>query len=70
MNDYESVHLFLLEIADCLGVRFRSFFDQVISDAYPGFEVKKRRVTRILPDHMMMGFFDGMRFDDELDVDW
>jgi hypothetical protein len=68
--EYEQVHLLLLEIIDCLEPRTKAFFRQVIDDAYPGYEVRKRRATRILPDHVVTGFMQGMRFDDELKVEW
>ncbi|WP_205932319.1 hypothetical protein, partial [Rhizobium leguminosarum] len=68
IREYEAVHEFLVEIRDCLDDRTRAFFDQVITDAYPGYEVRKKRVTRILPDHHITGFMQGMRYDDELNV--
>jgi hypothetical protein len=70
VKEYEEVHAFLSEIADCLEPRTKAFFRQVIDDAYPGYEVRKRRATRILPDHLVTGFIQGMRCDDELSVDW
>jgi len=68
--DYEAVHLFLVEITDHLTDRHRIFFDQVITDPFPGYEVHKKRVTRILPNHNIRGVMPGMRYDDELDVSW
>jgi hypothetical protein len=68
--DYEGVHMFLIEITECLTPRHRAFFDAVITDAYPGYEVKKKRVTRILPDEVVMGMFPGMKYDDQLAVEW
>jgi len=70
VKDYEEVHGFLSEIADCLEPKTRAFFDQVIDDAYPGYEVRKRRATRILPDHLATGFMQGTRYDDELTIEW
>ena len=70
IKDYEDVHEFLVEIAGCLDCRTKYFFQQVIEDAYPGYEVRRRGVTRILPDHIVAGFFEGARYDDELEVDW
>ena len=67
LREYEAVHQFLLEIRECLDGRTRSFFDQVINDAYPGYELRKKRATRILPDHSVTGFMQGMRYDDELE---
>jgi hypothetical protein len=40
------------------------------TETHPGFEVHKRRVTRILPDAVVMGMLPGIRYDDELDVEW
>jgi hypothetical protein len=68
--DYEGVHMFLIEITECLTPRHRAFFDAVITDAYPGYEVKKKRVTRILPDEVVMGLFPDMKYDDQLAVEW
>jgi hypothetical protein len=69
VQEYENVHAFLAEVADCLEPRTRSFFRQVIEDAYPGYEVRKRRPTRILPDVTVVGFSENMRFDDDLQID-
>jgi hypothetical protein len=68
--DYENVHLFLLEIMDSLSRKHRAFFEQVIEDGYPAYEVKKKRVTRILPDQVMMCMLPGLRYDDQLNVEW
>jgi len=70
ISDYEAVHRFLVEIAECLTERHQAFFEQVITDAFPGCELKKRRVTRILPDHRAMSMLEGIRYDDQLDVQW
>jgi len=70
VKEYEDVHAFLAEIVDCLEPGTKAFFGQVIDDAYPGYEVRKRRATRILPDHLVTAFMQGMRCDDELKVDW
>lgn len=70
VSDYEAVHAFLWEVTECLDPRTKAFFSQVIDDAYPGFELHKKRVTRILPDQIMMGMLPDMLYDDELDVDW
>ncbi|EHH02567.1 hypothetical protein ATCR1_23970 [Agrobacterium tumefaciens CCNWGS0286] len=67
VTEYEGVHEFLIEIKNCMDKRTQAFFDQVIRDAYPGWWVQKRRVTRILPDNVIAGFTRGMKYDDELD---
>ena len=68
--DYEAVHLFLVEIMDQLDSRHRFFFDQVIDDPYPGYELNKKRVTKILPNHNMRALMPRLRHDDDLDVAW
>ncbi|MBZ9825677.1 hypothetical protein LB534_10335 [Mesorhizobium sp. CA18] len=70
VSDYEAVHAFLWEITECLKPRTQTFFKQVIGDAYPGFEVHKKRATRILPDHVMMGMLPSVLYDDDLVVKW
>jgi hypothetical protein len=69
-QDYEDVHAFLHEITTYLKPTERAFFDQVISDRYPGYEVKAKRITRILPNQITMTFLQGARYDDELNVEW
>lgn len=68
--DYEATHDFLLEIVECMEESIQTFINQVIDDSYPGYEVKKRRVTKILPSSVISGFMQGMRYDDELEVTW
>lgn len=70
ISDYEATHAFLLEILECMNDRFKNVVWQVIDDSYPGYEVKKRRVTKILPSHVVTGFIQGTRYDDELNVTW
>jgi hypothetical protein len=70
LADYEAVHAFLADIRDMLTPRYQEFLDQVINDPYPGYEVKAKRVTRILPDHNASMMFPGEKFDDELKVKW
>jgi hypothetical protein len=68
--DYETVQIFLLEIMECLMDRYLAYFEQVIGNAFPGFDVKRERVTRLLPDHAVLGIFEGIRYDDQLNVEW
>lgn len=70
LADYEDVHGFLHELTEGLDASRRAFFDQVITDAYPGYEVRKKGVTRILPDHLVMAQTGGVQYDDQLKVDW
>lgn len=70
VREYEDVHLFLLEIMDCLSEEHRTFFEHIIYDGYPAYELRKKRVTRVLPDQTMMCLMPGLRYDDELAVTW
>lgn len=70
LRDYETVHGFLYEISTCLEPQYRNFFDQVIADPYPGYELKIKRVTKILPEVVITLMLQGMRYDDELKVQW
>jgi hypothetical protein len=70
VKEYEDVQAFLFEITECLSANALQFFEQVISDAYPGYKLKKKRVTRILPDYVVLGMLQGMRYDDQLKVQW
>lgn len=67
VSDYESVHLMLIDLMNLLEQGYKSFFLQVIGDAHPGYEIRLKRVTRVLPDHAVSLMMPGMRFDDELD---
>lgn len=70
VQDYEAVHSFLHELTTYLDEDVREFFSNVIDDPYPGLEVRKKRITRILPDQIIMAMPGGMRCDDELRVRW
>jgi hypothetical protein len=70
LREYVELHAFLEEISGCLTPRHKAFFDEVISDSYPGFEVHKRRPTRLFPDHLIWHAGQGTRYDDELNVQW
>ena len=70
LEDFEALHGFFSEVANCLSSRHKSFFEQVASDAYPGYEVKKRRPTRLFADHYLWAAAQGTRYDDQLDVQW
>lgn len=68
--DYEATHLFLAELASYLAPPFQTFFDHVIGDQFPGYEVKQKRVTRLFPDQVVQALMPGLRYDDDLKVDW
>ena len=66
LKEYEQLHDFLAEMTNCLTPRNKRFFEQVVSDAYPGFKLDVRRPTRLFPDHYVWSGFPGMRYDDQL----
>jgi len=68
--DYENVHLYLFEITHYLSASHRAFFDHILDDPFPGYEVYKKRVTKILPNHNILGILEGTRYDDDLNVNW
>ncbi|NMN59364.1 hypothetical protein FHT36_003274 [Xanthobacter sp. SG618] len=68
--DYEAVHAFLHELTTYLTPSVAFFLSNVIDDPYPGFETRQKRVTRILPNQLMMGVFGQLRYDDDLRVSW
>lgn len=70
LHDYEAVHGFLHQLTTYLQENAAFFFEQVINDPFPGYEVRQRRVTRILPDTVMMAMPGGIRCDDELRIVW
>lgn len=70
IRDYEAVHEFLFELRNILAPEYQKFFDHVINDPYPGYEVKVKRVTKILPGHNAAMLFPNEKYDDDLDVRW
>jgi hypothetical protein len=70
IRDYVAVHGFLHEITTYLEPRYREFFEQVIADPYPGYELKAQRVTKLFPTHTVINLLQGIRYDDELKVKW
>ncbi len=70
IKDYKSVHLFLIYLRNLLSPRHRDFFDQVINDPFPGFEMKVKGVTKILPERVSEAQFPNQRLDEDLEVNW
>jgi hypothetical protein len=69
-KDYENVHMFLTELHNLLEPQYRRFFEIVIADAYPGYEVKDKRVTKILPSHNAAMLLPYQKYDYDLKVVW
>ena len=66
--DYESVHLFCIDIENSLEPRFRREFRMIIDDKFPGYDQSRKRFGRLFPDHLvhfMMGP-EFVRYDDQL----
>jgi hypothetical protein len=57
IQDYDAVHSFLSEVASCLSERHQKFFEQIIGDPFPGYDLHRQRVTRILPNQIVGVFF-------------
>lgn len=70
IENYENAHLFLFELIRCLHPKAHSWFLNIMNDSYPGFEMRQKRITRLFPSHLATVNFPGMRFDDELEIEW
>ena len=70
VKDYEDVHLFLIELWNMLAPSYGEFFSQVINDPFPGFELRKKGVTKILPSYNAVMSFPDERSDEDLKVTW
>ena len=70
VQDYEDTHEFLHELTCLLGYEQREWFDYVVGDLYPGYEVHQKRITSILPETTYFAMFPNERYDDELKVAW
>ncbi|MDE0921797.1 hypothetical protein [Aurantimonas coralicida] len=66
LSDYRATHLFLFRILECMRAPVREWFYHVINDPFPGFEVKKKRVTKVLPEFNMIAHFQGIVYDDAI----
>lgn len=70
IKDYEDTHALLLEIVACLEPGVVKEFWQVMEDSYPGYDLGRKRTGALLPGHVVAGYLQGLRYDDELMVDW
>jgi hypothetical protein len=68
VKDYEDVHLFLLDLLNCVEERQREGVLTILSDAYPGYDVGRKICGHLFPDYVVAGYFGGMRYDDELKI--
>jgi len=70
LSDYEDTHSFLVEIVGCLEPRLRTGIWAVIEDRYPGYDANRQRAGSLFPDYVATSYFPGIKYDDELAVDW
>jgi hypothetical protein len=71
IKNYEDMHLFLLDIVDCLEPGgAKTAFLAVMDDPYPGYDFKRHITGVLLPHYIAAAYFGPIRYDDELNVDW
>jgi hypothetical protein len=70
VKDYEDIHEFLVYLADCLEPRLRKEFWQLMEDPYPGYDASRKITGALLPEATVVGHLEGVRYDDELAVNW
>lgn len=70
VRDYEETHEFLAYVADSLEPNLRSEFWQLMEDPYPGYDPSRKITGALLPDATVICHPEGVRYDDELAVDW
>jgi hypothetical protein len=70
IKDYEDTHTFLLEIVACLEPEMVPAFWQVMEAPYPGYDLRHNIAGCLFPDHVLMDYVQGFRYDDELPVNW
>lgn len=66
INNYEAVHIFLLEIVECLNSNVRSGFWRIMEDSKPGYDINRKKVGALFPEHTVLGMVSGLKYDDEL----
>lgn len=70
LRDYENTYSFLLEITHCMAPSVSHQIWDVLEDQYPGYDVNRRMMGKLFPDYVVKPSFPGIRYDDELEVDW
>jgi hypothetical protein len=66
IKDYEATHGFLAYLVTCLEPGLATAFTSVIETRYPGYDIGRKKVGVVLPDHVSMGRTEGVKYDDEL----
>lgn len=70
LKDYEDVHMFLVELINGVEPALREGIRTVMEDPYPGYDVNRKMCGRLFPEHVMSGYMQGQRYDDELKTEW
>jgi hypothetical protein len=71
IEDYEAVHEFLSDlISSCLTPGYAADFNRVAGDHYPGFDIGRKKMGCLFAPRYNSDHMQGVRFDDELVVEW
>lgn len=66
LEDYDTAHEFIYEIANHMEAKFRDSLFVVMEDSQPGFDEKRNKFGKLFPDHVMSFYMPGLRYDYEL----
>ena len=70
LKNYEIAFVFLTGIGEHLDYQTQKSFWQIMESALPGYDLDRKVAGRILPDHVITGYPQDARYDDELLVNW
>jgi hypothetical protein len=68
VQDYEEMHEFFIYLGNLLMPELRENAWHIISDASPGFDLKRNIAGALLPSVRVTGQSEGTRYDDELEI--
>jgi hypothetical protein len=66
IKNYTDMHLFFEEILSCLRPELKAHVQLVMADSFPGYDVNRKIVGSLLPEAVITGHLQGVRYDDEL----
>jgi hypothetical protein len=69
IDDYINTHSFLIEIMRNLEPTIGYQIWRVLEDPYPGYDARRQRTGILFPNYVVSGYL-GLRYDDELEVEW
>lgn len=67
-KDYENTHAFLQDLINHLEPALSQEVRIILEDGYPGYDIDRKRMGHLFPDHVIMSGLQGMKYDDELKV--